>query len=196
MKANHPASLFPSSVGFSLWAATALTALLAACASPPPPPSRPVPRPRPAYAPSPPAPRVQPPLGWRDAPITPGNWRWSRINGSSSARFAEGPNGPGLEFRCDRAAGVVLLIRSATVEASSSNERTPLTVTTTSTARALTAQPLGGPRPAIVVSLPARDPLLDAIIFSRGRFGVEARGLVPIYAPTWPEIARVVEDCR
>jgi hypothetical protein len=124
-------------------------------------------------------------------PITPGNWRWSRIGGSSSARFAEGPNGAALEFRCDRAAGVVLLIRAGTA-----TDRVPLTVATTNTTRALTAQPLGGPQPAIVVSLPVRDSLLDSIVFSRGRFAVEARGLPPIYAPTWPEIARVVEDCR
>lgn len=185
MKANHPTSLFP------FIAATALAALLASCASPPPPPSRPAPRPRPTYTPPPPPPRVQPPQGWRDLPITPGNWRWSRIGGASSARFAEGANGAALEFRCDRAAGIVLLIR-----AGSASDRIPLTVTTTSTVRALTAQPLSGSQPAIVVSLPARDPLLDAIIFSRGRFAIEARGFSPIYAPTWPEIARVVEDCR
>lgn len=73
---------------------------------------------------------------------------------------------------------------------------TPITVTTTSTTRALTGQPLVGPQPALVVVLPVRDPLLDSIVFSRGRFAIEARGLAPIYAPTWPEIARVIEDCR
>lgn len=185
MKANHPASLVP------FIAATALAALLASCASPPPAPSRPAPRPRPTYTPPRTPPQAQPSLGWRDAPITSGNWRWSRVGGASSARFAEGSNGAALEFRCDRAAGVVLLIR-----AGSAGDRIPLTVTTTSTARVLTAQPLNGPQPAVAVSLPVRDPLLDAIIFSRGRFAVEARGFSPIYAPNWPEIARVVEDCR
>jgi hypothetical protein len=133
-------------------------------------------------------------LDWRDAPITPGNWRWSRIGGASSARFGEGSGGATLEFRCDRAIGAVLLIRAGSAGAGA--DRIPLAVTTTSTARVLTAQPLGGPQPAIVVSLPARDPLLDAIVFSRGRFAIEARGFAPIYAPTWPEIARVIEDCR
>lgn len=194
MNANRPASLFPFPAPlFPLIAATALVALLASCASPPPPPPQPMPRPRPTY--TPPPPRAEPPRGWRDAPITPGNWRWSRIGGASSARFAEGPNGAALEFRCDRAAGVVLLIRTASA-ANVANERISLIVTTTSTTRALTSQPLGGPQPAIVVSLPVRDPLLDAIVFSRGRFAVEARGFAPIYAPTWPEIGRVVEDCR
>lgn len=186
MKANHPTSLFPSAV------VAALAALVASCASPPPPAPQPAPRPRPTYNPPQPPPRATAPLGWRDVPITPGNWRWSRIGGASSARFAEGPNGAALEFRCDRAANAVLLIRAG----SATGDAIPVTVATTSTVRPLTARPLGGPQPAIVVSLPIRDPLLDAIVFSRGRFSVEVRGLTPIYAPSWPEIARVIEDCR
>jgi hypothetical protein len=134
---------------------------------------------------------MRPPAGWRDAPITPGDWRWSRIGGASSARFAEGSTGAALEFRCDRATGTVLLLRAGMNSGS-----VPLTVTTTGTSRTLTARPLDGPQPALVVSLPVRDPLLDAILFSRGRFTVETPGLAPIYAPTWPEIGRVIEDCR
>lgn len=179
MKANRP-----------LLTAAALSALLASCASPPPPPPRPIPRPQPSYTPPPPPRPVQPAPDWRDRPITPGDWRWSRTGGVSSARFGEGPRGATLEFRCDRAANAVLLIRNGAVDGP-----TPVTIVTTSTSRSLTGQPLAG-SPALVVALPLRDPLLDAIIFSRGRFAVEARGLAPIYAPTWPEIARVVEDCR
>lgn len=176
----------------ALISAAALAVLVASCASPPPPapPPRSFPRPQPSYTPPPP-PRAQPPLGWRDAPITPGNWRWSRIGGASSARFAEGQYGAALEFRCDRATGAVLLIRAGNADGP-----VPFTVTTTTTSRPLTAQPLSGPQPGLVVSLAARDPLLDAILFSRGRFAVEARGFAPIYAPTWPEIGRVIEDCR
>ena len=185
MKANRP---LLTAVALS----TVLAALLASCASPPPPPPpRPIPRPQPSYTPPPAPTPVRPAPDWRDRPITPGDWRWSRIGGASSARFGEGGNGALLEFRCDRAAGVVLLIRSGAM-----GGPTPMTVTTTSTARAVTGQPLAGSQPALVVALPVRDALLDAIVFSRGRFAVEARGLAPIYAPTWPEIARVVEDCR
>jgi hypothetical protein len=175
-----------------LLTAAALSALLASCASPPPPPPpRPIPRPQPTYRPPSPPPQVRPAPDWRDRPITPGTWRWSRIGGASSARFGEGPDGSALEFRCDRQANAVLLIR-----AGAGAGPTAITVTTPSTARALTGQPLGGSVPAIVVALPVRDPLLDSIVFSRGRFAIEARGLAPIYAPTWPEIARVIEDCR
>ena len=42
----------------------------------------------------------------------------------------------------------------------------------------------------------ANDPLLDAMIYSRGRFMVSAAGRPDLIIPPWPEIARVVEDCR
>lgn len=175
-----------------LLTAAALSAFLASCASPPPPPPpRPIPRPQPTYRPPSPPPQVRPAPDWRDRPITPGTWRWSRIGGASSARFGEDAGGAALEFRCDRKANTVLLIRGGYT-----GGPTPVTVTTTSTVRALTGRPLVGPQPALVAALPVRDPLLDAIVFSRGRFAVETGGLAPIYAPTWPEIARVIEDCR
>lgn len=188
MKANR--TPLPAALS-ALTAAAALAALIASCASPPPPPPpRPAPRPQPTYTPPPP-PRAQP-SDWRDRPFTPGNWRWIRTEGASSARFAEGPSGAELEFRCDREAGTVRLIRSGSI----GGPAAPLTVTTTSTARTVSAQLRAGGRPAVVATLASRDALLDAIIFSRGRFAVEVPGLAPIYAPTWPEIARVVEDCR
>jgi hypothetical protein len=45
-------------------------------------------------------------------------------------------------------------------------------------------------------TLPASDRFLDAIAFSRGRFAVEVQGLERLVLPTWPELARVIEDCR
>ncbi|MDG2003332.1 MAG: hypothetical protein P8J20_08375 [Novosphingobium sp.] len=48
----------------------------------------------------------------------------------------------------------------------------------------------------IAVTLPASDPLLDAMAFSRGRFAVETAGLPTLYVPSWPEVSRVIEDCR
>lgn len=47
------------------------------------------------------------------------------------------------------------------------------------------------------VSLPARDPRLDRIAFSRGRFALEAvNGGGQTTLPVQPEIGRVIEDCR
>lgn len=44
--------------------------------------------------------------------------------------------------------------------------------------------------------LDPRDPLLDAIAFSKGRFAVEATGVPALYIPPYPEITRAIEDCR
>jgi len=44
--------------------------------------------------------------------------------------------------------------------------------------------------------LPAYDGLLDAMSFSRGRIAVTVSGTPMLVVPAWPEVARVVEDCR
>jgi hypothetical protein len=41
----------------------------------------------------------------------------------------------------------------------------------------------------------ASDPLLDQIAYSRGRFMLAA-GEQELILPAWPEVSRVVEDCR
>lgn len=134
--------------------------------------------------------------GWQDAPITPGDWTWGMESGQSVARFAGGA----LVLRCDRSAGTITLQRSgqpaALRQAQDAAGAEPLTVTTTSGVRTLSATPLPGSAPAVAVALSARDPLIDAMAFSRGRFAVEAPGLEPLYVPSWPEVSRVSEDCR
>jgi hypothetical protein len=47
-----------------------------------------------------------------------------------------------------------------------------------------------------IANLPAADPLFDQMAFSRGRIFVEAEGARALIVPAWPEIARVVEECR
>ena len=41
-----------------------------------------------------------------------------------------------------------------------------------------------------------REPLLDAIALTRGRFAVELAGTPNLYLPNWAEVSRVIEDCR
>jgi hypothetical protein len=48
----------------------------------------------------------------------------------------------------------------------------------------------------LAATLAASDPLLDAIAFSRGRIAIEAPGTPLLIVPSWPEPARVIEDCR
>ena len=68
-----------------------------------------------------------------------------------------------------------------------------MTISTSTMTRPMVAEPGAA---SLVAALVARDSLLDAIAFSRGRFAIEAEGLDPLYVPSWPEMSRVIEDCR
>lgn len=80
-----------------------------------------------------------------------------------------------------------------------------LQVRTTSVSRTLSARTLttregerlglSAARPLLAASLPASDSLLDAIIYSRGKVNVQGGG-ADLILPAWPEVGRVVEDCR
>jgi hypothetical protein len=129
------------------------------------------------------------PADWRDAPQTPGTWRWSAASGRSTATYAAPGRQPAATLTCDTATRTTILWTSAAL-----TEPAPLLITTTGTRRALTALPASGGGAA--VSLPAMDPLLDAIAFSRGRFMLELAGFPALYLPAWPELSRVIEDCR
>ena len=48
----------------------------------------------------------------------------------------------------------------------------------------------------MLATLAPSDPLLDQLVFSRGRFLVEAEGGSALIVPAWPEPARVIEECR
>lgn len=164
-----------------------LTSALAACSGPAIVPT-PAPQPAPAPRPAPPAP---PPVkDWRDAPATPGDWTWGMEGGRSTARFAGGQ----LALTCNRANGTVLLYRQGAPAGSAGSGLTIQTQTTTRSV-AGTAAMLGGTQ-GIAANLAANNSLLDAIAFSRGRFAVQAAGLPTLYVPSWPEISRVIEDCR
>jgi hypothetical protein len=62
--------------------------------------------------------------------------------------------------------------------------------------RLITAQASADGRPMLIANLPSNDRLLDAMALSRGRFAVETGGMETLYLPAWPEITRVIEDCR
>ncbi len=147
------------------------------------------PSPRPSQRPAPrPAPLA--PAGgddWREAPLTPGTWSWTRENGHSVARFGAGR----LVLRCDRGAAQVRLELPGEADGP-----VPLVILTDTARKDLTAGPLAGTTGMIAASLPVRDPVLDAMVFSRGRFAIIASGAARLIVPSWPEVGRVVEDCR
>ena len=68
-----------------------------------------------------------------------------------------------------------------------------MTVRTETVDRALALQSQGS---AAGAELNPRDPLLDAIALTRGRFAIEVPGQQPLYLPAWAEVTRVIEDCR
>jgi hypothetical protein len=150
---------------------------LAACAPRPAPQAAPPPAPLPV-APLPPPASPQPP-DWRDLPLSPGDWTYAQAPDGSRATFGGGL----FAVRCDSARREIELARIAAGAGA-------MAVTTSYGTRSL---PLaaGG-----VAQLPAADPLLDQMAFSRGRFTVEVKGLERLVIPAWPEPARVVEDCR
>lgn len=108
--------------------------------------------------------------------------------GQSVARFAQGR----LVLRCEPGTRQVRIERAESGSAVPSGKAT-MTVRTQSQTRAFAVAPHAG---ALSVSLPARDPLLDAMAFTRGRFAIETTGMPPLYVPSWTEVSRVVEDCR
>ncbi len=172
-----------------------LVALTAACATPQKPTPVPilmpvrVPPPRPAPRPAPP-----PPADWRDAPQSPGDWRWSALSGSSQASFGLAGVSPLVMLTCDLPSRTVLLARASV--SSDAPGAVPMTVRTTFNLRPLTSDPAASRPGWITARLAARDPLLDAMAFSRGRFTLEVTGLATLYVPSWPELSRVIEDCR
>lgn len=123
--------------------------------------------------------QVMPAVNWRVAPVTQGMWSWRPLPGGSEAIFQD-YRGPQLAIRCSIAARTVAIVRTGAMNGA------PVMVRTTSSERSLAS---GG-----LVS--ARDPLLDAIAFSRGRISVEVAGAQRLVIPAWPEAARAVEDCR
>lgn len=179
MKANRGLRIPP------ILAAAAAMAMVASCSERrviPTPVPTPMPRPVPPPSPSPVS-----RLDWRDAPITPGEWRWNVEGGQSIARFANGV----LVLRCDPAGRTITLQRAGTAQTP-----VPVTILTSNGNRTLFATPQPGSFPILAVSFAANDRMLDSIAFSRGRFAVETAGLPTLYVPSWAEVGKVVEDCR
>jgi hypothetical protein len=160
---------------------------LAACVPAP----EPVPTPTPAPAPVPsPAPAPVPPPfagNWMDAPLTPGDWSYE----PAIARFGLPGFQPYLSLRCDRLAGAVELFRAGTAAMP-----VQMIVRAEIMERSLAAEPTESDPPTVLARVGARDPLLDAMAFSKGRFAIEVAGLETLYIPSYPEVTRVIEDCR
>lgn len=169
-------------------AAVALLAL-AGCIPATAPAPTPAPAPAPAPVPQRPVEPARPAApfqgNWMDAPQTAGDWRWRRDGADSLAEFIA-PDGRLLvQMACTAQRQVFLSVIGGGAG-----------LLTIRTETAEQAQPGNLSGMAVRSLFDPRDPLLDAIAFSRGRFAIEAPGLAPLYLPSYPELTRVVEDCR
>jgi hypothetical protein len=175
-------------------AALPLAALVAlsGCVAPPPPRPAPTPVPAPAPAPTPVPSPAPAPANWMDAPQTPGDWFYIPQAGASIAAFGPAERQPLFAMRCDSAGHSISIGRTSASMASQ-----PMTIRTESATRTFSANPAqGSVEHLVATSLPAADAFLDAIAFSKGRFAVEVGGEPALYLPAWPEVTRVIEDCR
>lgn len=152
---------------------------------------QPVPEPEPTKAIRVPVPLPPPPpLNWQDRPLSPGAWYYSREAGGSQALYGRASGEAAFIVRCDRTRRQVTLSREG---ASSGNV---MTIRTTSNARNYPVTVQTEPLPYATGTTAITDRFLDDIVFSRGRFSVEVPGMPMLILPTWPEPARVIEDCR
>lgn len=175
-----------------LGGALALTFTIAACVPAPDSTPAPAPAPTPVQttppAPPPPAPAVE---NWIDQPRTPGDWRYRADTNGGMALYGENASETRFSIRCDRSANQIILTRAGQVQGQSG-----MTIRTETTDRTLAVRPGDGGQPTTVASVSVRDPLLDAMAITRGRFAVEVPGLSTIYLPPWAEVSHVIEECR
>ncbi|MBA3577088.1 MAG: hypothetical protein H0W39_05685 [Sphingomonas sp.] len=122
-------------------------------------------------------------------PAISGTWLYRPFAGGSESLFRDGAQAQRLAIRCNRATRVVSIVRSAVPAAAPT-----LSIWTSSMARSLPSR-FDAAR-NLSADLNARDPLLDAIAYSRGRFATAAAGAPMATIPTSPEAVRVIEDCR
>jgi hypothetical protein len=130
---------------------------------------------------------------WTDWPITPGDWRYRADATGSVAAFGLAGAEPQFSIRCETAQRQITLTRAGRFPA---GETGRMTVRATSGLQTYSVANSTDGAPLVVAKLPASEPQLDAVIYSRGRFLVSVKGGTDIVIPNWAEFARVVEDCR
>ena len=130
------------------------------------------------------------PVDFAIAQPVSGAWSYAAIPDGSEARFTGATGAVQLALRCARST------RRVTISRAASGPAPTLMVWTSSTSRTLPAPGFDAAAGRLNVQLAAFDVLLDAMTFSRGRLAVGAGAAPALVAPNWPELSRVVEDCR
>lgn len=168
--------MFSKQPGFRYGIAGALMLVVAGCTAIPQ-PEAPPPAPRPV-APAPtPTPLPTPTAGWEDRAVDAGAWRYDAGN-RTAAFVPTGSANPLLSMTCS-GDGIRMsssLSGNVSLRTSAGTDQIRFD---------------GGS-----ANLANRDPRLDRIAFSRGRFALETPGGGALTLPVQSEIGRVIEDCR
>ena len=145
-----------------------------------PPASTPAQAPRPVpLPPAPPPPSAPPPTDWATGPLSPGDWTYRLVDGQPTASFGA------FSITCTRDRNVQISLMGP--------QGAAIIVRTSFGERRLPGSP---DHFQSYASLPDSDPLLDQMAFSRGRILVMSDGGGSLVIPAWPEMGRVIEDCR
>jgi hypothetical protein len=121
--------------------------------------------------------------------VSPGSWTYRTVAGGSEASFMDGTGTTRMVIACGKTTRLLTLSRISAAPAAS------LSVWTSSASRNLSSR-FDQPSGRVISQLAAFDPLLDAMVFSRGRIAVSMPGAGALVLPSTPEIGHVVEDCR
>ena len=150
-----------------------------------PPAPIPAPTPRPVPLPPPPPPRPEaPPVDWQTGPLSPGDWAYTPSPATPLATYRS--DGISFTIRCQQGRAIWLGVTGAQGDA--------LDIRTSFGARRLPAERIH--LNEMLAQLPTADPLLEQMASSRGRILVSVEGGPSLVVPAWPEIGRVIEDCR
>jgi len=132
---------------------------------------------------------IQPDYDYGIANPLPGRWTYAPTASGSAASFADVSARPLLTLSCVRATRRISIARPAA-------GASPYLIVWTSGERRNVPASFNPATGLITTDLPAYDRLFDSIAFSRGRIAVGPSNAGALVAPLWPEIIRVVEDCR
>lgn len=118
-----------------------------------------------------------------------GDWSYLPAGDGSEAWFTSADGHPQLWIHCVRATRHVSIARPAAISSPIIN------VWTSSEVRAVAAA-FNPATSRLTADFANYDTLLDAIAASRGRIAFSISGEPALVVPAWPEVARVIEDCR
>ena len=122
------------------------------------------------------------------APIA-GSWTYSAVSDGSEAAFASSGGAVQLSVHCTRATRRIAIAKPSGAAATAMDIWTSgATRSVPVTYNAATAR--------LTADFGAYDNLLDGLANSRGRIGFTVGTQPPLVVPAWPEVARVIEDCR